>query len=462
MPDRRSVLLGLAAAAFAAGCDARTTNPSRPEPADTADLIFYNAAVLTMDPALPRAQAVGIVGDRIVAVGSDSDALRLRGSRTRVVDLGGRTVLPGFNETHGHWIGDRDQPWGAPGPLHPAQPDAPAAIQQALAVGWTSLSEMFVSQQRLDELRAVDSGTGLRIRVNAYLPVNYLSDHFGFWFGDYVPGHEYSPYLRLAGAKLFVDRAAPSSMYLSAPHNDTGRYGEVYWKQAQLTDMVTLLFRRGWQVAAHSAGDGAHDLLLNAIEDGRRAVPIAPGRPRIEHAVVLRTDQIERFAALGVLASIQFTWLTSDWLVLDELRTIEATLGPERIGWAGRWRDLLDAGVRVAGGTDTPWTGATPLQAIYEAVTRVGFSGRPATAWMAPQRITVAEALRLLTIDAAYATFQEQVKGSIERGKFADLVVLSANPLEVPVTALPSLEVVMTIVGGRVEFCAPTAGSLCP
>ena len=144
--------------------------------------------------------------------------------------------------------------------------------------------------------------------------------------------------------------------------------------------------------------------------------------------MVLRDDQIQRLAALGVVASIQFTWLTSDWLVLDDLRTVEATLGPDRIGWAGRWRDLLDAGVRVAGGTDTPWTRATPLQAIHQAVTRVGISERPAAAeWMVRQAITVEEALRLLTIDAAYATSQEHIKGSIQPGRLADLVVLKAG-----------------------------------
>src|SRR5262245_9772216 len=101
MPDRRRFLTGLAAAALvAAGCDPETGNPARPEPSGAADLILRNTTVLTMNPAMPRAQAVAVVGERIVAVGAEPAVMSLRGARTRVVDLGGRTVLPGFNEAH--------------------------------------------------------------------------------------------------------------------------------------------------------------------------------------------------------------------------------------------------------------------------------------------------------------------------------------------------------------------------
>jgi predicted amidohydrolase YtcJ len=451
MTTRRSVLTGVAAAAVAAatGCAPRSAGP---------ELILHNAMVVTMDDAAPTAQAVAVSNERIVAVGSNSAMLALRGTRTRVADLGGRTLLPGFNDAHGHWIGDRDMTWGAPGPVHPAQPTVEAAIESALQCGWTSLTEMFVTADRLDELLAVDRTTGLGLRVNAYLPVNYLADHdhYGIWFDGYRPNHEYSSRLRLAGAKLFIDRARPSLMYLSEPHSDDGTYGEVYWTQDQLTDMVTALVGRGWQIAAHSVGDGAHDLMLNAI----RAAG-SPRRARLEHLVALRDDQISVIRGLGIIASIQFTWLTSDWLVLEELKTVADTLGAARLGWAGRWRDLIDAGVSMAGGTDAPHTGATPLQAIHQAVTRIGYAGQPPTDWMLAQRITVAEALRLLTAGAAYATFQEGVKGRIREGMLADFVVLSENPLTVPVEHIPDITVAATLVGGRVRYCPSAVGDLC-
>jgi predicted amidohydrolase YtcJ len=180
----------------------------------------------------------------------------------------------------------------------------------------------------------------------------------------------------------------------------------------------------------------------------------------MEHLTVLRDDQIQTMNSLGVIASIQLTWLTSEWQVLDELNEIEATLGPERIGWAGRWHDLIAQGVTTTGGTDTPWTAATPMQAVQQAVTRVGHSERPASDWMLAQALTVAESLRLLTAGGAYATFQERDKGSLEVGKLADLVVLSANPLNVPVTRIADIEVVVTMVGGRTQFCSSEIGGL--
>ncbi len=434
------------------------TGDASAEPAG-ADLILYDGVVLTMDPARPLAQAIAIRGEHIVAVGSNRAVLRGRERATRVVDLHGRTVLPGFNDSHAHWIGDRS----IAGIETPHE-----AISRALEGGWTSISELFVDQGRLDELVALDASGDLRLRVNAYLPVNFHDDKFGLWFGSYTPRQEFSSKLRIAGAKLFVDRADPKQMLLSAPHSDQpGFYGHASWTQQELTDVVTELDDLGWQVAIHTAGDGAQDLVLNAFETALAGRSNARLRHRVEHAMVLRDDQIRRIARLGLIASFQLTFFNSDWLADSFWSGYEPALGPLRIGWAGRSRDLLNAGVRSIGGTDTPWYGeegaaASALEAVELAVTRVGPAGIPPRPWMLSQRISVLQALRLLTSNAAYGTFDEDVKGTLTPGTYADLVVLARNPLVVPREAIGDIDILVTMVGGSAEYCAASAAALCP
>jgi predicted amidohydrolase YtcJ len=424
-----------------------------PSALGAADTILYGGTIITMDKLIPSAEAIAIAGGTIMAVGSTAEVMRLRGKSTEVVNLQGRTVLPGFIDSHSHIIGDRTL-------ANPPYPTVPAAARAALSMGWTGVSEMFVNQARMDELRYFDQRGQLGLRVNAYLPVNYLDQHFGIWFTKYSPGAFVSDRVRLAGAKLSVDQTSPDLMYLSEPHLDNPGYlGEVYWTQVELTDMVTTLHTQGWQVAAHTVGDGAHDMVLDAIETALHGASNLEHRHRIEHALVIRDDQIARMERLGIYASFQLNWFDSDWVNDPWWANLEATLGPMRIGWVTRWRDLLDASVPSIGSTDTPWSPATPMQAVYLAVTRIGPTGTPPRPWMLEQRLSVDEALRLLTIGAAWGTHEEHLRGSLTTGKLADVVVLSHNPLSTPVSRIPAISVMMTMVDGRIWHCpAPCFG----
>jgi predicted amidohydrolase YtcJ len=425
------------------------------------DVIYHNGVVLTMEPGSQPAQALAVRDGKILAVGTSADVLALAAGSTHIIDLKGRAVLPGFNDAHCHRIGDRDAGGYA---------RAQDAIAATLASGWTSISELFVNQQRLDELRQLDEADQLRLRVNAYLPVNYLRDKYGLWFaGSYRPRQEFSPRLRIAGAKVFADRAAPPKTFLSQPHTDnTSYYGEVYWTQNELSDVVQQLHAGGWQIATHTCGDAAHDLVLNAYEAALGSGSNSVHRHRIEHCMVLRDEQVQRIRSRGFLATIQLTWFQSDWTP-----EVDQTLGANRLAWAGRWRDLLAAGIRTMGSTDAPWAvrdnlNGTPgpaLKAVYQAVTRIGEAGTPPAAWMQAQRLTIEQALGLITREAAYGTFDEGLKGTLTPGKLADLVVLSANPLAVSPQQLNSLltiQVLLTMVGGQVAYCRPGAEDICP
>jgi predicted amidohydrolase YtcJ len=418
-----------------------------------ATVIFHGGPIVTMEDGLGTVEAIALDGDEILAVGDAESVLALAGEGTEIIELEGMTVLPGLIDSHAHWIGDRNLV---------GIDSAEDAILAALQQGFTSISELFVNEDRLAELIALDEAGLLSVRVNMYFPVNYHTDHFGIWFRDLEPGSVLSPHLRMAGAKAFIDPANAERFWLTDAHSDDpDYYGEVAWTQEELTAMVVELDDLGWQVAIHTAGDAAHDMVLNAYE---AALDGGPNdlRHRIEHVVLLRDDQMQRMIDLDIVASIQFTWFQSDWIAEDYWPLYEQELGLERMPWVGRWRDLLDAGVMTIGGTDTPWTAAVSVGGLYEAVTRTGATGTPPDVWMLDQRITVEEALRLITADAAYGTFEEDIKGTLAPGRLADLIVVSANPLEIPAEQLIDLEVLAAVVGGETVYCAQAGSSFCP
>jgi predicted amidohydrolase YtcJ len=447
----------VAAAAVLGGCAPSIGRPVSPSPRRLpADLILRSGRVLTMDPDHPYAEAVAIDGESVVAVGTDAEVTALAPD-ARVIDLGGRVLLPGFNDAHCHRIGDRDLAgYGS----------AEEAIQDALAGGWTSISEMFVDRDRVAELRQLDEAGKLRLRVNGYLPVNYLEQKFGVWFTEFRPHQVVSPRVRIGGVKLFADNAWTTQMYMTEPHLDRPDFrGDVYWTPGELNPLVRSLHDDGWQVATHTAGDAAHDLVLDAYEAALAGADNADHRHRIEHCMALRDDQVQRMRDLAILASFQLTWFSTD----ANMRA-EATLDPQRLVWLGRWRDLVEAGVPAVASTDHPYDDlesfAVPrggaLHAMGAAVTRVLDPDVEPHAWQLAQRLTVEQVLPLMTRAGAWATFEEDQKGTITAGKLADLVVLENDPREVAPADIGRVKVLMTMIGGRAEYCAPGAEALCP
>ena len=420
------------------------------------DLILHDAVVLTMNPDAPRASAIATAGDRIVAIGSDAEVLTLAGPGTSVVDLDGLTVTPGFIDSHSHWIGDRE--------LYGVS-TAEEAIQIALEGGWTSINELFVNQERLNELASLDDAGELRLRVNAYFPVNYTPDqHFGFWFSDLAPGAQVGPRLRYAGAKFFIDDCGPNSYYLSEPRDD-GNRGQFNWKRRQLRRLVERIHDAGWQIAAHSCGDGATDEILDALELALGGEPGGQFRHRLEHMIVLRDDQIRRMRRLEVSPSIQLTFVDTGWL-RDLRRVFDVEQLDERFG---RWRDIVDdQRLRPLGSTDTPFgegpnlRPTTVMDLLVQATTKKSRPDDRVPRWMREQRLTLDQALRLLTTGGAYGIFAEDDLGMLAPGMLADMVVLSEDPHEVPRIELERIDVLMVFVGGGIEVCAPSVSPLCP
>ena len=421
------------------------TRSAGPTPARP--IVFRGGTILTMDPEQPDAEAVAVSGREIIAVGSEAAVMAAAPAGAAVVDLGDRVLLPGFNDAHGHRIANRE--------LIGVE-SAEAAIAGTLAGGWTSTSEMFVDHDLIDELRDMDEEGRLPLRVNIFIQVDprrgleSLPD-------DVRPHQLISPNVRIGGVKAALDGYGPEGWLLTEPHvGRPGYFGEGPWKRADFDALVRTLHEDGWQVATHTCGDAAHDMVLDAYEAALGGADNDVHRHRIEHAFTIRDDQVERMRDLGIIASIQLPLLSADWAA-----GVESALGPERLPWVGRWRDILAAGVTVVGGTDAPWTIRPPdipgmltpaVRALWDGATRTGIEAGAAPDWMTDQALTVEQGLDLLTRLGAYATFEEDRKGTITVGKLADLVLLSDDPRTVPLAELPAIEVEMTMVGGRVEY----------
>jgi predicted amidohydrolase YtcJ len=257
--------------------------------------------------------------------------------------------------------------------------------------------------------------------------------------------------LTVRSVKLFADGALGSrGAALFEPYSDEPKARGVVTTPESETEAITRrCLARGFQVCTHAIGDAANNAVLNAYERALAATPGArDARLRIEHAQVLSRGDIPRFAKLGVIASMQPTHATSD------MPWAEKRVGPARIAGAYAWRSLLDSGARVPISSDFPGETLDPFHGLYAAVTRCDPDGNPRGGWYPEQRMTLDEALRGYTIEAAYAGFEEDVLGSIEVGKLADLVVISKDITKVEPKAILSIAVQKTFINGELVYDA--------
>ena len=225
-----------------------------------------------------------------------------------------------------------------------------------------------------------------------------------------------------------------------------GGTGIPFWDQGDLNETVALYDKEGFQVLLHAIGDKAINMALNAFEYAAKTNGTTGRRHRVEHAEVPLLSDLLRFKQLGVIASTQAMFANPDATVLKNFAVL---LGPERASHADSFKIFDDAGVVQAFGSDWGVFSFAPLPAIYCAVTRTTPEGTPAGGWYPAGRISVEAALRHFTRDGAYATFDEEVRGTLNPGKLADFVVLSKDILTVHSAEILTTKVLLTVVGGR-------------
>ncbi len=256
--------------------------------------------------------------------------------------------------------------------------------------------------------------------------------------------------LTVRSVKLYADGALGSrGAALLADYSDApGNRGLDVTPPDELEKLAEKAFRAGFQPWIHAIGDRGNRAALDAYEKALEAVKPQDARPRIEHAQVVAPEDFARFAKLGVIASVQPTHATSD------MPWAEARLGKDRVKGAYAWRTFLKAGVRLAGGSDFPVEGESPLLGIFAAVTRQDPKGQPPGGWRPEEGLGRAEALRLFTEDAAYAEFAEKRRGRIEPGFDADFTVFDRELFApgTPASEIQKAKVVMTVVGGEIVY----------
>lgn len=540
------VLLPLAVSAGGAPC--------------TPDLVLVNGRVHTVDASRSEAEAVAICGERISQVGSTAEIRALAAKDTRVIDLRGRRVVPGFNDAHVHFIDGADELVGvnlrpatderdlarrlaehasklprgrwilggywdheawpsralptrkaidSATPGHPVfvqrldghmalanslamklagvtrdtpSPDggtivrdetgeptgvfkdnamglitkavpspsldeviekARAALKHAAEHGVTTVQDMTASATELAAYQALRDRGELTARI--YSIQNHGIDGLvragiRTGFGD--------DWIRIGGIKLFADGSMGSgtAAFFDPYADDPSTKGLVLQSPEDLQKSMIEADAAGFQLVVHAIGDRANAITIDAMEQVARANGPRDRRPRIEHAQVMRDSDKQRMARLGIIASIQPSHC------IDDMRWAERRIGRERCAIAYDFKSFVDAGVKVAFGTDWYVEPLDPMIGLYAAVTRQFPDGTPAGGWFPEEKITMAQAVEFYTLGAAYAQYAEGSKGSISPGKLADLVVLSRDIFTIPPPQILETRPVLTIVGGRIVF----------
>ena len=265
------------------------------------------------------------------------------------------------------------------------------------------------------------------------------------------------PRLKAGAVKIVMDGVIEShTAGLLQPYaDDPSTSGNPDYTQAEIDRLIADLDRRGFQIFTHAIGDRSVRMVLDAYQKAAANNPKHPRRHRIEHIEVVSEEDIPRFSSLGVIASMQ------PYHASPDITGVWArNVGAKRVARAFAWKSLRQAGARLVHGSDWPVVTLDPLVGLHAAVTREDLDGKPSGGWIPEQRLTLAEAVRGYTADAAYGSFEEELKGSLEVGKLADLVVLSDDLFQILPRRIPEAEVLLTLVGGKPAYTSPRFSGL--
>lgn len=321
------------------------------------------------------------------------------------------------------------------------------AQEECLKNGLTTIHEANTTRPMLDAFRLLVEEKRLKIRIYAMLDGTdrNLTEPFLLEGPSIDPNH----LLTIRCIKIFVDGALGSrGAALLEPYSDAPSIrGVIATSEESLYRVTVQALKSGFQVSSHAIGDLANRMTLNAY---RRAIKEAPfskdHRLRIEHVQVVALEDIQEFAPLGLVLSMQPPHCTSD------MSWAEARLGPERIKGAYAWRSFLATGVHLTLNSDFPGETLNPFYGMYAAETRQTPEGRPEKGWHPEQFLSRQEVLKAYTTEAAYSGFEEEIKGKIIPGMLADFIVLSENILTIPKEKLLSLFVRQTYHGGELVY----------
>ncbi len=318
-----------------------------------------------------------------------------------------------------------------------------AALAEMASVGLTGVSDAGIGVDTYQLYRHyADQG---RLTARIYAMIGGVGDDFDtISKGGPLVGYG-NDFLSVRSVKLYADGALGSrGAAMLAPYSDDPKNaGLLFDTPALLTAKIGKALSRGYQVGVHAIGDAANREVLDSFAAAYKQHGGEQLRNRIEHAQIVNVNDIPRFVPLKLIASMQPTHATSD------MNMAEDRVGHDRMAGAYAWRTFLKQGTRVAGGSDFPVESANPFFGLHAAVTRQDHDGRPPDGWYPEQALTLTEALRAFTLDAAYAEHAEKTLGTLEAGKWADFILIDRDIFSGEPSKIWSTQVLETWVGGK-------------
>ncbi|WP_240911843.1 amidohydrolase [Thermococcus sp. M36] len=329
------------------------------------------------------------------------------------------------------------------------------AADYIASLGITAVGTVSVEEKTLKALSNLEERGELKIRVFAYLDPGKREVKEGSMFGNLDVLEALRKLgirrgfgrgkLRINGVKVLADGSLGArTAWLSEPYSDAETEGYPNISKGLLEKIVREAHEAGLQMAVHGIGDATIDMILDVYSSLNGSERM---RHRIEHASILRPDQIERMAELGIVAAVQPHFVITDWWVMKRV-------GEKRAHWIYPFRSILKAGVVLGFGTDSPIEPANPWETVYAAVTRGKYEGVDAYEYTKDECLTIEEALHAYTYGSAYTLHAENELGTLEEGKLADFIIVSDDPFEVNEKRLGEIRVLETYVSGERVFKA--------
>ncbi len=319
-----------------------------------------------------------------------------------------------------------------------------SALETMASVGLTGVGDAGIDLATFKRYQRFADEGKLSARINAMIG-GTGKDFDAISKGGPLVGYGHD-FLSVRSVKLFADGALGSrGAAMLMPYSDDAKNsGLLFSKPDEMTAMISKAFAHGYQVCVHAIGDKGNREVLDSFAASYKKYPDSKAlRNRIEHAQVVSVDDIPRFVDLNLIASMQPTHATSD------MNMAEDRVGPERIKGAYAWRTFLKQGTRIAGGSDFPVESPNPFYGLYSAVTRQDHEGHPPGGWYPKQAMTMTEALRAFTLDAAYAAHQEDTLGTLEPGKWADFILIDRDIFKVDPSKVWNTQVLQTWLAGK-------------
>jgi predicted amidohydrolase YtcJ len=441
-----------------------------------ADILIVHAKVYTVDEKRPWAQSLAIRKGKIVAIGSDEQVARFRGIGTKMIDAGGKLVLPGFTDSHIHMTDGgftliqahadgathtsevrnhlrfcSDPPADAPPHSHVENLNAlRAAMKWANQNGIARVHSAGGDFDELDVLQELRDEQQLSVRFSVAYKVN--PPELRPQDIDAIEAARkkfHDNWIDVSSTKFFLDGAVEShTAALLEPYTDTpSSKGALLWDPAKFQSSVAALDKLGLELYTHATGDYAVRVALDAYESAQQKNHSRDHRNRIEHIDTISVADIPRFAKLHVMASMQPIRAYPDEATLN---VWSRSIGPDRASRAWVCKSIAQYGAHYTFGSDWPFASLNPWEGIQTAVTRQTSDGKPSGGFLPAQKLTVAQAVEGYTVEPAYAAHLEKFEGSLETGKVADVIILDRNIFEIDPHTINQTKVVFTIVGGKI------------